>query len=285
MNISTNTFRHLQLPDPIDIALAEDVGSGDLTSTFFISEQARSRARIFAKEDAVVAGALVAVEVLSRIDSKLEIVVVRTDGSLVRPGDTVIGISGPTRSILTGERVALNFIQRLSGVATLTARFVDAVRDTNVMILDTRKTTPGLRGLEKAAVVAGGGRNHRMGLFDAIMVKDNHLLARPRLSDAIGEIRQVHPDIMIEVEADSVEQVREFVMLDGVDVILLDNMAPETLRECVRLRRPGLKFEASGGVSLQTVRAIAETGVDYISVGQLTHSALAIDFSLELIDG
>ena len=203
----------------------------------------------------------------------------------MKPADTVIEISGPTRSILTGERVALNFIQRLSGVATLTARFVEAVKGTNVTILDTRKTTPGLRSLEKAAVVAGGGRNHRMGLFDAVMVKDNHLLARPRLSDAIGEIRQVHPDILIEVEADSVEQVREFVMLSGVDVILLDNMAPQSLRECVRLRRPGLKFEASGGVSLQTVRAIAETGVDYISVGQLTHSALAIDFSLELMNG
>jgi nicotinate-nucleotide pyrophosphorylase (carboxylating) len=159
------------------------------------------------------------------------------------------------------------------------------VEGTRARILDTRKTTPGLRILEKAAVVAGGGKNHRMGLYDAVMVKDNHLLARPRLDEAIRDIRRIHPDLLIEVEADSIDQVREFVRIEGVDVILLDNMPPEILRECIALRQHGLKFEASGGVSLQTVRAIAETGVDFISVGQLTHSAPAIDLSLELTDG
>jgi len=159
---------------------------------------------------------------------------------------------------------------------------VDAVAGTGAEILDTRKTTPGLRALEKAAVKAGGARNHRLGLFDAVMVKDNHLLAHSDLPAAIQEIRHKHPKLLIEVEADSIEQVREFVRLEAIDVILLDNMSPEEIRKCVALRRPGLKFEASGGVSLMTVRAIAETGVDYISVGQLTHSAPSIDFSLEL---
>ena len=197
-------------------------------------------------------------------------------------GETVLEISGPTRSVLTGERVALNFIQRLSGIATLTAQFVEAVHGTGVTILDTRKTTPGLRAMEKAAVKAGGGQNHRMGLYDGVMVKDNHLLAKPELQKAILSIRRIHPDILIEVEADSLDQVRDFVNLEGIDVLLLDNMSPDQLRACVSLRRPGLKFEASGGVSLATVRQIAETGVDFISIGQLTHSARAIDFSLEL---
>jgi nicotinate-nucleotide pyrophosphorylase (carboxylating) len=271
--------------DPVEIALAEDLGSGDLTSFFFISETSRSSGRIFAKEESVVAGVAVAKQVFEKVDPGLDVSIVRVDGSRVRPGETVLKVHGATRSILTAERVALNFIQRLSGVATLTARFVQAVEGTRARILDTRKTTPGLRILEKAAVVAGGGKNHRMGLYDAVMVKDNHLLAQPRLDEAIRDIRRIHPDLLIEVEADSIDQVREFVRIEGVDVILLDNMPPEILRECIALRRHGLKFEASGGVSLQTVRAIAETGVDFISVGQLTHSAPAIDLSLELTDG
>ena len=200
----------------------------------------------------------------------------------MKPGEPVIELSGLTRTVLTGERVALNFIQRLSGIATMTAQFVEAVHGTGVAILDTRKTTPGLRALEKAAVKAGGGQNHRMGLYDGVMVKDNHLLARPDLHEAIVSIRRIHPNILIEVEADSIDQVRDFVNLDGVDVILLDNMSPDQLRACVALKRSGLKFEASGGVSLATVREMAKTGVDFISVGQLTHSARAIDFSLEL---
>jgi nicotinate-nucleotide pyrophosphorylase (carboxylating) len=186
---------------------------------------------------------------------------------------------------LTGERVALNFIQRLSGVATLTAQFVEAVRGTSVRILDTRKTTPGLRVLEKAAVKAGGGDNHRMGLYDGVIVKDNHLLTGPQIQTAILRVREKHPGILVELEADSVEQVRDFVGMSGVDVILLDNMSTRQLRACLALRRPGIKFEASGGVSLEMVRKIAETGVDFISVGQLTHSARAIDFSLELGSG
>jgi len=268
--------------DPIQNALVEDIGPGDLTSTFLVPADHRSEARIFAKEDAVVAGIEAAGAVYHQVDPKIAITARRKNGDSVQPGDTVLEIKGPTRSILTGERVALNFIQRLSGVATITRKFVEAVAGTGAEILDTRKTTPGLRALEKGAVKAGGAQNHRIGLFDAVMVKDNHLLAHPDLPAAIQEIRDKHPKLLIEVEADSIEQVREFVRLEAVDVILLDNMSPEEIRKCLALRRPGLKFEASGGVSLTTVRAIAETGVDYISVGQLTHSAPSIDFSLEL---
>jgi nicotinate-nucleotide pyrophosphorylase (carboxylating) len=269
--------------DPVEIALAEDVGSGDLTSLFFIPETRVSQGRIFAKEACVIAGVEVVRRVYRKLDPRLEILILRQDGSVVKPGETVIELSGLARTILTGERVALNFIQHLSAVATLTARFVEAVHGTRVTILDTRKTTPGLRALEKAAVKAGGGQNHRMGLYDGVMVKDNHLLAKPELQKAILSIRAIHPNILIEVEADSVEQARNFVNLKGIDVILLDNMSQDQLRACVSLRKPGLKFEASGGVSLATVRQIAETGVDFISVGQLTHSARAIDFSLELL--
>jgi len=274
----------ISLLDPVDIAIAEDIGSGDLTSLFFIPEKRVSRGRIFAKEVCVVAGVGVVQRIYQKLDPRLELLILRKDGSVVQPGETVVELAGRTRTILTGERVALNFIQRLSGVATLTAQFVEAVHSTGVTILDTRKTTPGLRALEKAAVKAGGGQNHRMGLYDGIMVKDNHLLARPALQEAILSIRRTYPDILIEVEADSISQVRDFVNLNGIDVILLDNMSPDQLRSCVSLRRSGLKFEASGGVSLATVRQIAQTGVDFISVGQLTHSARAIDFSLELLD-
>jgi nicotinate-nucleotide pyrophosphorylase (carboxylating) len=272
------------LLDPVDIAIAEDIGTGDLTSLFFIPEKRVSRARIFAKEACVVAGVGVVERIYRKLDPGLEVHILSPDGSKVKPGESVVELAGLTRTILTGERIALNFLQRLSGVATLTAKFVEAVHGTGVTILDTRKTTPGLRALEKAAVKSGGGQNHRMGLYDGVMVKDNHLLARPALQEAILSIRRIYPDILVEVEADSVEQVREFVNLEGVDVILLDNMSPGQLRACVPLRRAGLRFEASGGVSLRTVRQIAESGIDFISVGQLTHSAGAIDFSLELLD-
>jgi nicotinate-nucleotide pyrophosphorylase (carboxylating) len=269
--------------DPVAVALAEDVGAGDLTSRFFIPETHQSRARILAKQTAIVAGTGPAKSTFQQVDGDLVVEVTASDGALVHPSDSVLLISGRTRSILTGERVALNFLQRLSGVATLTRAFVEAVKGTGAQILDTRKTTPGLRRLEKEAVAAGGGTNHRMGLFDAVMVKDNHLLAKPDLAAVIQALRKEHPGILIELEADSLEQVREFVQLPGVNVILLDNMNPAEMRACVALRRSSLKFEASGGVNLQTVRSIAETGVDFISVGQLTHSASAVDFSLELL--
>ena len=275
--------------DPIAIALAEDIGPGDATVEFFVDPHRRVSARIFAKETAVMAGAQVAAEVFARVDSAVVVTIERPDGTPVVPGDTVLTMAGKAGSLLTAERVALNFIQRLSGVATLTRYFVDAIAGTPARILDTRKTTPGLRALEKAAVVAGGGHNHRMGLYDMVMVKDNHLLAeshRDVLQAGISRARAARPGMRIELEADTLAQVEAFLTLDGVDVILLDNMTPDQLRAAIalgRAARGGVQFEASGGVSLETVRAIAETGVDRISVGALTHSAPAIDYSLEFL--
>ena len=283
--IQNSKFKIQNSSDPIAIALAEDIGAGDLTSKYFVGPQ-RGRARIFAKERAIAAGVEVAAEVFRRVDPKLKVRVVRKSGSRVTKGATVLEISGPVRSILTGERVALNFIQRLSGVATLTRSFVDAIGPRRTRILDTRKTTPGLRALEKAAVVAGGGVNHRFGLFDMVMVKDNHLLASaklPALQKAIRKFRRENPGLRVELEADTLRQVRNFLSLDGVDVILLDNMKPADIAGAVRLGAGRVQFEASGGVALETVPAIAATGVDFISVGALTHSARAIDFSLELL--
>src|SRR4051812_7436073 len=214
--------------DPIAIALAEDIGPGDVTAEFFVDAARRSTGRIFAKQPCVLAGIEVAAEVFRRVDATLEVKTLRADGDRLEKGETVLRVEGPTRSILTAERVALNFLQRLSGIATLTRRYVDAVGAERARILDTRKTTPGLRALEKAAVVAGGGVNHRFGLFDMVMVKDNHLAADAdlgRLQQAIRRFRAAHPGKRVELEADTLEQVRGFLTLEGVDVILLDNMA------------------------------------------------------------
>jgi nicotinate-nucleotide pyrophosphorylase (carboxylating) len=274
--------------DPIAIALAEDIGDGDITSNSFVPDNLRATARIVAKEKAIVAGTSVATEVFRRMDRDSHISVLRKDGEEIAPGDTVMEIKAKARSLLTGERVALNFLQRLSGIATLTHQFVQAAANSGVKIIDTRKTTPGLRQFEKAAVLAGGGKNHRFGLYDMVLVKDNHLAMASGVSglaQRIREIRKANPKIKIELEADNLEQVRAFVQLPGVDIILLDNMTPAQLREAVALRKDHIKFEASGGINLKNVRRVAATGVDYISVGALTHSAHAIDFSLEMTHG
>lgn len=271
--------------DPIAIALREDIGAGDITTEFFVAADCRASARIIAREKAIIAGTKTAAEVFRRVDDATRIDIIRHDGSEVAAGDVIIAIHGLARSILKAERVALNFLQRLSGIATLTRQFVDAVGEHPAKILDTRKTTPGLRVLEKAAVVAGGGQNHRFGLYDMVLVKDNHLLAtggRKAMQETINRIRKKRPDVRIEVEADNLEQVRAFVEMEDVDLVLLDNMKPAEIREAVALRRNKLKFEASGGVTLKNVHRIAATGVDYISVGALTHSPRAIDLSLEL---
>ena len=271
--------------DPIAIALAEDIGPGDLTCKYFVGSDRRS-GRIFAKEPAVVAGVETSAQVFSRVDPKLNVKITRPSGTPVAIGDTVLEVSGAVQSILTAERVALNFLQRLSGVATLTRKYVDAVGSHPTRILDTRKTTPGLRALEKAAVVAGGGTNHRFGLYDMVMVKDNHLLAEnrlPELQAIIQRFRAENPELRLELEADTLEQVRGFLTLEGVDVILLDNMSCPDMAEAVRMAAGRVKLEASGGITLDTVPQIAATGVDFISVGALTHSARAVDFSLELL--
>ena len=271
--------------DPIAAALKEDIGQGDITTDFFVPETLHATGRIIAREKAIVAGAAAAADVFRQVDPSIEVRIIRADGTEVAAGDVIIEVRGLARSILKAERVALNFLQRLCGIATLTRQFVDAVGNSSVKILDTRKTTPGLRALEKAAVVAGGGGNHRFGLYDMVLVKDNHLATFEGLTSLAGRIRQLRqerPNIRIEVEADDLEQVRAFVELDGIDVILLDNMTPAQIREAIALRRDSIKFEASGGVTLKNVNRIAATGVDYISIGSLTHAARAIDVGLEM---
>jgi nicotinate-nucleotide pyrophosphorylase (carboxylating) len=271
--------------DPIAVALSEDIGPGDVTTDFFVPEKLHSSARIVAREKAIVAGTQTAAEVFRQVDPSIHTEVVLADGAEADAGESVVEIRGLARSILKAERVALNFMQRLSGIATLTREFVTAAGNERVKILDTRKTTPGLRELEKAAVVAGGGANHRLGLYDMVLIKDNHLSISYGLSEfaeRIRKLRKARPNIRIEVEADRLEQVRTFVEIEGVDMILLDNMTPAQLREAVALRKHQIKFEASGGITLENVRRIAATGVDFISIGALTHSPRAIDFSLEM---
>jgi len=269
----------------IDLALREDIGAGDVTTNYLVAANEQASARILAKERAVVAGSEVAAEVFRRVDPELRVEILQQDGAAVTGGTTVLEIRGRARSILTAERVALNFLQRLSGVATLTREFVEAAGPNGAKILDTRKTTPGMRRFEKAAVVAGGGKNHRFGLHDMVLVKDNHLLARPglaRLSAAIERLRAEHPDLRIEVEADNLDQVRTLLEIKGVEVILLDNMRGAEMREAVAIGKGKVKFEASGGINLRNVRQVTASGVDYVSIGALTHSARAVDFSLEL---
>ncbi len=271
--------------DPIAAALKEDIGDGDVTTEFFVPETLHSTGRIIARENAVVAGTGAAAEVFRQVDPSTVIEISCRDGDNVVAGDVIMEVRGLARSILKAERVALNFLQRLCGIATLTRQFVDAVGNQSAKILDTRKTTPGLRALEKAAVVAGGGVNHRFGLYDMVLVKDNHLAALGGLSsfpDRIRRLRQERPNIRIEVEADDLEQVRAFVEMDGIDVILLDNMTPAQIREAVALKRNNIQFEASGGITLKNVRRVAATGVDFVSIGALTNAARAIDLALEM---
>lgn len=271
--------------DPIAAALKEDIGQGDITTDFFVPETLHATGRVTAREKTVVAGTGAAAEVFRRVDPSIDIQVVHRDGDEIVAGDLIIEVRGLARSILKAERVALNFLQRLCGIATLTRQFVDAIGNHPAKILDTRKTTPGLRALEKAAVVAGGGVNHRFGLYDMVLVKDNHLATFGGLSsfaDRIRQLRQEQPNIRIEVEADDLEQARAFADVEGIDVILLDNMAPAQMREAIALRKGNIQFEASGGVTLKNVKRIAATGVDYISIGGLTNAARAIDIALEM---
>ena len=271
--------------DPIAAALKEDIGEGDITTDFFVPETLHATGRIAARENAIVAGTGAAAEVFRQVDPSIDIQIIRPDGDEVVVGDVIIEVRGLAGSILKAERVALNFLQRLCGIATLTRQFVDAIGNHPAKILDTRKTTPGLRALEKAAVVAGGGVNHRLGLYDMVLVKDNHLATFGGLSsfaDRIRQLRKERPNIRIEVEADDLEQARAFAEVGGIDVILLDNMTPAQMREAVALRNGSIQFEASGGITLKNVKRIAATGVDYISIGGLTNAARAIDISLEM---
>jgi len=275
----------------IDLALSEDLGeTGDITSRAFIPEASRSRARIVAREDCIASGLEVAVEVFRRVDPTLEVTPRYAEGDLVAEGSSLIDLYGSSRSILSGERTALNFLGRLCGIATQARRYADAVAGTKAVLLDTRKTTPGWRLLEKAAVKHGGCVNHRMGLFDAALVKDNHLAALGDLAllpPVIAQLRADHPGLPIEIEADTLDQTERLLGMTGIDVILLDNMSPELMRKAVALRdakAPAVLLEASGGVTLGKLPEIAATGIDRISVGALTHSAPHADLSLEIAD-
>jgi nicotinate-nucleotide pyrophosphorylase (carboxylating) len=261
-------------------ALAEDVGEGDVTTEAVVDAEASGSAVILLKEPGVVCGLGIVEAVFRALDEEVEVEALVDEGSLVESRTAVVRLSGPLRAILTGERTALNYLGRLCGIATLTRRYVDAVEGTGVAILDTRKTTPGLRVLEKHAVAVGGGRNHRLGLDDGVLIKDNHLRAGGSIRDAV-EAARAATHLPIEVECDTIEQVSE-ALEARADAILLDNMTPDGLLAASVLVRGRARLEASGGVSLENVRAIAETGVDEISIGALTHSARSLDVSLEL---
>jgi nicotinate-nucleotide pyrophosphorylase (carboxylating) len=273
------------LEDLVARALVEDVGSGDVTSEATVPEGARARARIVQKRPGVAFGFAAVEETMRQCGVEhLDRLVVEGQWRKEAPAEALLA-SGPARALLAAERTALNFLGHLSGVATLTARFVEAVAGTGARILDTRKTTPGLRALEKAAVAAGGGHNHRMGLYDAILVKENHIALAGGLAEAVDAARAARSDQAVEVECQDLDEVANALAI-GADILLLDNMDTAALRQAVALREEssragaGPSLEASGGVTLETVRSIAETGVDFVSVGALTHSAPNLDFSM-----
>ena len=263
-------------------ALAEDIGGGDATTLALVSEDSVATAVMTAREPLVMAGVDLALAAFEQVDERVEFNIEVLDGQEGGFGQALLRVQGPTRALLTAERTALNFVQRLAGVATLTAQFVEKIVGTQAQILDTRKTTPGWRVLEKYAVACGGGTNHRVGLYDQLMIKDNHLaVVGGDVAEAMRLAREASPELKIEVEADTVDQAQTAAVA-GADIILLDNMNCDELREAIRRIDGRARIEASGGVTLETVREIAETGVDFISVGALTHSASSVDIALDI---
>ena len=276
----------LQIEEIIDRALAEDLVKGDVTTDALIAAHRRGTGLIVAKKEGILAGINIAKQVFHRVDPELKVEVLLEDGAGVKPGSKVANVAGNVASILAAERVALNFLQRLSGIASETNRYVEAVKGLPVRIMDTRKTTPGLRSLEKHAVKVGGGDNHRMSLGDGILIKDNHLAALRsqglNIKQIVARARQNSPQrLPVEVEVETVSEALEAAEA-GVDIVMLDNMNLEDMRKAVKSIHGRALVEASGGITLANVRAVAETGVDFISIGALTHSARALDISLEL---
>jgi len=265
----------------IERALSEDLGSGDVTSEATILPASVSNAMMLAKQDLVLAGIDVAREVFRQLDSGIQFTALNKDGDYINAGSEIAKLSGNTRALLVGERVALNLLQHLSGIATLTRRYVEKVAGFRAQVLDTRKTLPGLRAIEKYAVVMGGGKNHRMGLYDMVLIKDNHIKAAGSITTAVERVKGKSGELKIEVETKTLAEVRE-ALATGVDIIMLDNMPIDMMREAVVLIAGRMLVEASGNVTLDTIRAIAETGVDYISSGSLTHSAPAADISMKI---
>ncbi|KAF0106186.1 MAG: nicotinate-nucleotide pyrophosphorylase (carboxylating) [Anaerolineaceae bacterium] len=276
MNISP------EILDCIRRALAEDIGAGDATTDSIVPAEAAMRGQVIAKQDGVVAGLHATQAVYQTLDPDVDFRPQVNEGARVTRGQILALVSGRTRSLLTAERTALNFLGRMSGIATLTRQFVEAVAGTKAVILDTRKTAPGLRAADKLAVKRGGGQNHRIGLYDMILIKDNHIDYAGSITAAVTRARSAHTGLEVEVEARTLDDLREALSL-GVELILLDNMPPEMMAEAVRITAGRAKLEASGNVTLETVRAIAETGVDFISVGALTHSAKVFDVSFDFI--
>lgn len=269
----------------IRIALEEDIGNGDITTAFLIPEDSESRALIIAKGNFVVAGIPFIKEVFSFLDREVRFNVFINDGSKVMKGDVIAEVSGRTKVLLSGERVSLNILQRLSGIATITNMFVEKVKGLHAKIVDTRKTTPGLRFMEKYAVRLGGGNNHRFGLFDGILIKDNHIEAVGSITEALRLASEGHHLAKIEVEVENLNDLKEAVE-GGADIVMLDNMSIQDMKEAVNIVRTSKKdviLEASGNVSLENVREVAETGVDLISIGALTHSATAVDISMKIV--
>ena len=265
----------------IDLWLAEDIGHGDLTALSMIEADARATFHMNARQDLSLAGIDVAAACFRRYDPDVKVEVTATDGDRCKPKTVLLKVFGSARSLLTVERTALNITQHLSGIATETARWMDEIKGTKAKLIDTRKTTPGLRMLEKHAVVCGGGANHRLGLDGGVMIKDNHILAAGGIAPAVARLRAgLGHMVKIEVEVDRLEQLEE-ALAQGVDTILLDNMSLENMRRAVALAKGKTVLEASGNVTLETVRAIAETGVDYISSGAITHSAINLDIGLD----
>lgn len=274
--------RHPEILEAIRRALREDIGSGDATSESIIPADATMRAHIIAKQTGVLAGLDVAAAVFAAVDAHIQFTPQFDEGAAVQPQDVVATLNGSARALLTAERTALNFLGRMSGIATLTRAFVEAVSGTRAVILDTRKTAPGLRAVDKLAVLRGGGKNHRMGLYDMILIKDNHIDFAGSITQAVQRARNYRPDLPIQVECRTLDHVHEALAL-GVERILLDNMTLDQLRAAVSLTNGRAQLEASGNVTLQTVRAIAQTGVDFISSGALTHSPKVFDVSMDYL--
>jgi nicotinate-nucleotide pyrophosphorylase (carboxylating) len=282
MKAESSATLHPDILAAIRRALQEDIGDGDITTDSIVPVAASMQGRIIAKQDGIIAGLDVAGAVYQIVDPGINFNVAVSEGSCVANRQTLAALSGPARSLLTGERTALNFLGRMSGIATLTRRFVDAVVGTQAVILDTRKTAPGLRMLDKLAVLRGGGKNHRVGLYDMMLIKDNHIDFAGSIEAAVGLARAAHVGVELEVEARTLEDVRSALELK-IKRILLDNMTVEMMAEAVRLTHGRAQLEASGNVNLENVRRIAETGVDFISIGALTHSVKTFDVSFDAV--
>ena len=264
-------------------ALKEDIGTGDITTNLIIGKKQQAKAFFLAKEDGIVAGLAIAKMVLQKLDKKIVWKSSVKDGNFVLAGTRIAEVNGSLRALLTGERTALNILQRMSGIATVTNRFVKIVIGTNAKILDTRKTVPGLRMIDKYAVKIGGGTNHRIGLFDMVLIKDNHIKAAGSITNAVAKIRKgLTKKIKIEVETSNLDEVRE-TLKNIVDIIMLDNMPVPMMKEAVKIIAGKAKVEASGNVNFKSIKAIAKTGVDFISVGALTHSVKALDISMKIM--